>query len=198
MGYLPKTWMRWGLYSETEKRVEHPRRLPVMNMETPTKKPRKNLGAEKLDWNENDKQRFLGHIGEKTSSGCTIWRGPVNKGYGRIRVRGRGITAHRAAYIMFIGPIATEMVVDHLCRNQLCVNPGHLEATTNGENVLRGFSNSAVNARKTHCNRGHPFDAENTQVSTAGKRKCRTCAREHWNKSKNRKRAALSTKPQDQ
>lgn len=31
---------------------------------------------------------------------------------------------------------------------------------------------------RTHCRRGHPFDAANTYVAPDGERQCRTCARE--------------------
>jgi Transcription factor WhiB len=34
------------------------------------------------------------------------------------------------------------------------------------------------NASKTHCKRGHPFDAANTYYAPDGQRRCRTCLRE--------------------
>ena len=52
---------------------------------------------------------------------------------------------------MFKGTIPQGLVIDHLCRNKSCVNPAHLEAVTNTENVLRGEAPSAKAARKTHC-----------------------------------------------
>jgi WhiB family redox-sensing transcriptional regulator len=33
-------------------------------------------------------------------------------------------------------------------------------------------------ASKTHCKRGHPFDADNTYYTPDGRRRCRTCLRE--------------------
>jgi hypothetical protein len=33
-------------------------------------------------------------------------------------------------------------------------------------------------ASKTHCKRGHPFDAANTYYTPDGRRRCRTCLRE--------------------
>jgi WhiB family transcriptional regulator, redox-sensing transcriptional regulator len=33
-------------------------------------------------------------------------------------------------------------------------------------------------ARKTHCKRGHRFDAQNTYYAPDGQRRCRTCLRE--------------------
>ncbi len=58
---------------------------------------------------------------------------------------------------------------------KLCINPEHLEAVTQKENILRGIGAPAVNARKTHCPRGHPFDGDNLYVKPNGDRQCRIC-----------------------
>ncbi len=49
------------------------------------------------------------------------------------------------------------------------------EAVPNRVNVLRGVGITAQQARKTHCNKGHPFDEQNTHVTPEGKRRCKTC-----------------------
>lgn len=67
--------------------------------------------------------------------------------------------------------------LDHLCRNRRCCRPDHLEPVTHKENVLRGMAPSAINARKTHCKRGHEFTAENIYPSPDGVRRCRECRR---------------------
>ena len=38
---------------------------------------------------------------------------------------------------------------------------------------------SAINARKTECIRGHPFDKENTYIRPDGERNCRLCSKLH-------------------
>jgi hypothetical protein len=69
--------------------------------------------------------------------GCWLWRGWVDEnGYGGFR-HGETNWAHRASYLLFVGPIADELVVDHLCYVELCVNPDHLEAVTQEENKRR-------------------------------------------------------------
>ncbi len=97
------------------------------------------------------------------SDECWLFTGPVGDGYGRIWVNGQRKYAHVAAYEQIHGHVPEGLVIDHLCRNRSCVNPAHLEPVTNRENVLRGNGITAVNARKTHCVHGHPFDDVNTQ-----------------------------------
>jgi hypothetical protein len=110
-----------------------------------------------------------------SSSGCWEWQGYVNRsGYGQFR----GKYAHRGSYEMFRGPIPQGLEIDHLCRNRKCVNPAHLEAVTQKENQLRGFSVSGNNARKTHCLNGHPLVSANVSSWTTDRR-CKTCLRAH-------------------
>lgn len=106
-------------------------------------------------------------------SGCWRWVGAAGR-YGYVGCQGRNISAHRLAYRAMIGEIPVGLQLDHLCRNQLCVNPTHLEPVTNRVNSLRGVSFSAVNARKTHCKRGHPFPPD----LPVGNRYCLECRRQ--------------------
>jgi hypothetical protein len=56
------------------------------------------------------------------------------------------------------------------------VNPAHLEPVTNAENVLRGVSPTALNARKTHCIRGHALEGDNVmRYGRMTGRHCRAC-----------------------
>lgn len=126
------------------------------------------------------RERFWEKV-DKTSSptGCWLWTGAIIKGYGSIKVADekRSKLAHRVSYEWARGPIPDGLTIDHLCRTTACVNPMHLEAVTSAVNTLRGTAFSAVNARKTHCLRDHPFDAVNTYVDRRGARHCRACRR---------------------
>jgi hypothetical protein len=112
------------------------------------------------------------------ATGCWVWPGYVSNGYGRARCDGKVGQVHRIVYERLVEPIPPGLCLDHLCRNRLCCNPDHLEPVTLGENVLRGEGRSAVNARKTHCMRGHPLEGANLYVWTNGSRRCIACLRD--------------------
>jgi hypothetical protein len=77
----------------------------------------------------------------KTPSGCWEWQGVRGTtGYGGFHMGRRTWLAHRAAYVLFVGPIPAMMTIDHLCVNRACVNPAHLEPVSQRENLVRGIS----------------------------------------------------------
>ena len=88
------------------------------------------------------------------------------------------VLAHRLIYAWTHGYIPEGLVIDHLCRNGLCINVEHLEAVTNVENVMRGEGVCAKNARKTHCKRGHILSLENIYNRANGRRDCKLCDKE--------------------
>jgi len=72
-------------------------------------------------------------------SGCWEWqRCRVPFGYGGVHWNGKFAYAHRVVYELLVGPIPPDRVLDHLCRNPPCCNPGHLEPVTQAVNVARG------------------------------------------------------------
>jgi hypothetical protein len=107
---------------------------------------------------------------------CWEWRGQRDRnGYGHYWHEGRYVLAHRFAFVACFGALADGLTLDHLCRNPSCVRPDHLEAVSHRENCLRAVTGaSAVNARKTHCLRGHPLTADNIYTHR-GRRVCRQC-----------------------
>jgi hypothetical protein len=108
--------------------------------------------------------------------GCWLWTGAITgRHYATFTLEGKTEQAHRVAYWAFVGVIPPGLVLDHLCRVRHCVNPAHLEAVTNRENLLRGETFAAVQSRQTHCKRGHAFDEVNTRLDVRGHRSCRAC-----------------------
>lgn len=113
---------------------------------------------------------------------CWEWQGATSgtDGYGRFWIASRlGVLPYRFAYELLVGPIPDGLQPDHVCRNRACVRPDHLEVVTSRENTLRGFGVTAVNAQKTHCAHGHPFEGHNLIIRSCpdgSRRVCRTCA----------------------
>lgn len=121
------------------------------------------------------------------SNGCWGWtsRRPAKNGYNYLNNQ----LAHRIAYELYKGRIPDGLTLDHLCRHRWCVNPDHLEAVTNRENILRGTGASARNAIKTVCKWGHPFTPENTAVYQLGCRTRRACVRRRARETYKRRRS---------
>ncbi len=125
-------------------------------------------------------EKFMIKVLPVTESGCWLWTGCIVKGYGQMGNNKKRVYAHRFSYEYHKGPIPDGLTIDHLCRVRCCVNPDHLEAVTNRENILRGTGISAKNYRKTHCHKGHEFIQDNTYVSKSGSRICTACQRERF------------------
>jgi hypothetical protein len=134
---------------------------------------------------------FWDLVDSRNPNGCWIWTGYCHQGYGRLWVpeRQQSFNVHRLAYEERIGPVPSDLELDHLCRKRACCNPAHLEPVTHQENVLRGVSPAAQNARKTHCPQGHPYAGKNLYVKPNGKRICRICHRVALRAASERKRA---------
>ena len=114
------------------------------------------------------------------ATACWVWAGACSSsGYGLLKWETHTVSSHRLVYELLVGPIQDGLETDHLCRIPLCANPAHLEPVTHRENVMRGNSISALNARKTHCPKGHTYDEKNTRlVPHRAGRKCIECERE--------------------
>lgn len=123
--------------------------------------------------------RFLDKVEPEPNSGCWLWVGCVSsRGYGKIKadrlVDGRkDVNAHRVAWSLYRGPLSPGLVIDHLCRVSLCVNPAHLDLVSEGENIRRGISPNIILHREQRCAQGHPFSMGMRGAN--GKQRCRPC-----------------------
>ena len=129
--------------------------------------------------------RFWAKVDRGEPADCWLWTGALNRGgYGVVSVAGRLWRAHRYAYEVLVGPIAPALTLDHLCRIRACVNPSHLEAVTQQENVRRGFEargGRAARPAKTRCPRGHEYVAYGH---------CRPCSAAASRRYRQKRRAA--------
>ncbi len=125
--------------------------------------------------------RFWSKV-NKTKS-CWIWSGTITpSGYGYLNIKQKNIRAHRAVLILNGIEIPEGLVVDHLCKNRICVNPEHLRIVTVAVNALENSDcPTAINNNKSHCINGHELNVKNTRRSQRknGKlrRTCRICCK---------------------
>lgn len=99
--------------------------------------------------------------------GCWVWTGAKQNskfmpaGYGRFQTGRRVSQAHRVAYeLVHAVEIPADLVVDHLCRNTICVNPEHMEIVTQSVNSQR-----QARPPLSHCKPGgHEMTEANTYL----------------------------------
>lgn len=140
-------------------------------------------------------ERFWAKV-RRSPVGCWEWQASKDEwGYGIFCLGDRMHHASRCAWLFVFSEIPDGLIICHTCDNPGCVRPSHLFLGTDKDNhadmVRKGRDDgpSARNRKKTHCKRGHEFNAGNTRIERYGSRTCRTCERAKHERLATNKRA---------
>ncbi len=122
---------------------------------------------------------------------CHVFRGRKDEdGYGVVSFRQKSVKVHKYAWEQEYGEVKDGLLVDHQCRVRACCNVDHLRVVTPQINIIENVIGHSwqIQAAKTHCDHGHPFDEGNTYVYKGG-RYCRKCRARREAELRIRKRA---------
>lgn len=123
------------------------------------------------------------------SETCWEWQAARTLGYGRFKVRGKLVLAHRFVIILLGGEIPDGYEVDHKCFNRACVRPDHLRFLPKEQNAALhapGCScphHDPARYLRSTCAAGHDLSAPGMLTTAPRKdrgtvtRKCRDCER---------------------
>lgn len=128
--------------------------------------------------------------GVASDGDCLVWPGPCDSnGYGLIRWEGMKVRVHRlVAHLVHGLDLAdTYQYARHECDNPPCFNPDHITPGTPRDNQQDAIRRAR--RIRTHCKRGHRFDADNV-IYEKHSRKCRTCDAARKRAWETRKRSA--------
>lgn len=94
-------------------------------------------------------ERLLRDLVRGEPDECWLWTGRCQTGgYGQFSWPGGALVAHRAAWMVWVGPIPAGAMLCHHCDVRVCCNPAHLylgDAATNGADaVTRGRSTAGM------------------------------------------------------
>lgn len=132
-------------------------------------------------------KRFWDKVDIKEPDDCWEWQAGFNGRYGSFN---NGY-AHRFSWELHNSKIPDGMYICHTCDNPKCVNPNHLFAGTQKDNMQDMVKKGrCYQLNSKTCKHGHEWTDENTYHNPNGKRQCKTCRRRIDNIRKKEKQYA--------
>lgn len=110
------------------------------------------------------KERLISSIAVN-QFGCWEWQRGKIHGYGKLKIGGIRVLAHRASYDEFVGD-PKGFFVCHKCDNPPCINPKHLFLGTQRDNMLDAYNKGRI-AVPVGCRfkKGHIPSTSNSKLS---------------------------------
>lgn len=116
---------------------------------------------------QRDLNRFWSKVDRAGDDNCWLWRAATQKGYGRFRLNGRVVYAHRVSLII-VTDERLDLEARHVCPvpvpDRRCCNPAHLAWGTHRDNVR-----DIIAARGVHSSARLTADAVREVRSLLGK-----------------------------
>lgn len=140
-----------------------------------------------MDYSNEFLLRFWAKV--RKGPGCWEWLAAKSHGYGRIKILGRMLSAHRVSWSIANGrQIPDGLEVDHMCFNPACVNPDHLRLLTRAENAAIHPPWKKPNEIVNVCPQGH----DKRLHGRTKQGKCAVCQRAHNREYMRRTRASAA------
>jgi len=108
-----------------------------------------------------DEERFWSKVDRRNKDECWNWLAGVGaKGYGVFFLNQKSLSAHRFSYKLKTGVEPEGLLVCHTCDNPVCVNPNHLFAGTNTDNMRDKVKKNRCNAPRGERHGNHKLTAD--------------------------------------